>query len=71
MSEAVAIRFVGADPVAYRVRPDGDIGIAHELGILSVLSGRCNTTPAGEGGLRSVLHVVAHGRTDARGAMTA
>ena len=57
MSEAVAVRFVDADPVAYWVRPDGEIGIAPELGILSVLSGRCNTTPAGEGGLRSTLHV--------------
>ena len=28
MSEAVAIRFVGADPVAYWFRPDGKIGIA-------------------------------------------
>ena len=28
MSEAVAIRFVGVDPVAYWVRPDGMIGVA-------------------------------------------
>ena len=28
MSEAVAIRFVGVDPVAFWVRPDGMIGIA-------------------------------------------